>query len=171
MRLESRHSSLTTASLISSALFFSTAFRHISSPTNSQMHAEAKLSKIILQNNAALEGAPREKVCQTDKCSAHNDNTDCYGPTVMKTVSPKPTSSIFISIEWRQISNLLPAVISSSRSLYADGCFTRSMHMFHDFYKWKHTLCLCLALSPIYLYETIRQSRNKTVLERDNSYL
>lgn len=51
------------------------------------MHIEAKVSKIILQNDAMLEGAAQEKVCQTDKCSAHNDNKNCYGLTLMRTIS------------------------------------------------------------------------------------
>jgi len=51
------------------------------------MHAKAKLSKIILQNNVALEDAAQEKVCQTDKCSAHGDNKKCYVRTVMQTIS------------------------------------------------------------------------------------
>lgn len=71
------------------------------------MHTKAKLSKIILQNNAVLEGAAQEKVCQTDKCSVHNDNKNCYGQTVMQTISRKPTSSIFISIKWHQNVNFL----------------------------------------------------------------
>lgn len=54
-------------------------------------------------------GAAQEKVCQTDKCSTHDDdnNMNSYGQTVGKTISRKPTSSIFISIKWHQIINLL----------------------------------------------------------------
>lgn len=47
------------------------------------MHTKAQLSKVILQNNADLEGAAQKKVCQTDKCSAHSDDKDCYGQTVV----------------------------------------------------------------------------------------
>lgn len=53
------------------------------------------------------KGAAQGKVCQTDKCSAHNDKKKCSGQTVRKTISHKPTSSIFISIERRQTINLL----------------------------------------------------------------
>lgn len=53
------------------------------------------------------KGAAQGKVCQTDKCSAHNDKKKCSDQTVRKTISHKPTSSIFISIERRQTINLL----------------------------------------------------------------
>ncbi len=115
------------------------------------MDTKAKLSKIILQNNAVLEGAAQEKVCQNDKCSAHNDNKNCYGQTVMQTISRKPTSSIFMSIKWHQNINLLsfPPLTAHMQMASSQGACTCLMIFIGG-------IKLGLMLLPIYLCETVQ---------------
>lgn len=108
-------------------------FCHISSLINSQMHnKEKKLSKIILQSNVMLEKASQEKVCQTDKCLAHSDSKNCYGHTLMQTISYKQTSSVFISIKWHQIINLLSF---SPLTAHMQISVSPRTFTFHDFYR------------------------------------
>lgn len=98
---------------------------HFSFPINSPMRTIARLSKIILQHNAVLEGAAQENVCQTDKCSTDNDDKNSYVQTVRKTISGKPISSIFISIKRHQIINLLslpPLRAHMQMDAWQDAC-------------------------------------------------
>ena len=117
---------------------------HISSPVNSLMHTKAKVSKNS-PKQAVLEGAAEEKVCQTDKCSGHSDNKHCYGQTVLLTISRTPTSSVFISMKWHQIINLLSFPLFHSPY----GCSARTMHTFHIFVGGIEWRSHCLMLFPI----------------------
>ena len=65
-----------------------------------------------------VEGAAQEKVCQTDKCSAHSDNKNCYGQSDEDNLS----QSNRFNIHRHQVAPDHQPVIPSAHSTCAGAC-------------------------------------------------
>lgn len=134
------------------------------------MHTKAKLSKIILQNNAELGvSSPRESLPNCQMLNTWWQQELLWANYAKDNLSQTNPFNIYIH---EVAPDHQPAITFYNHSPYGDGGFTRSVHMI-QFYMQNHTWCYCLMFPSFSSARHTRNHRRQDLLclSRNSTYI